>query len=81
MSLRNAVFSATLVEYLQSGALLSLPAVAETLGSKWGRSHREPQLKSSSVRQEWHDRVVLSVEDYLHGVITLVNELVSSTIT
>ncbi|KAI1789599.1 Translin [Ganoderma leucocontextum] len=59
MSLRNAVFSATLVEYLQSGALLSLPAVAETLG----------------IKPEWQDRIVLSVEDYLHGVITLVNEL------
>ena len=32
-SLRNAVFSAVLVEYLHSGGLLSLPAVSETLGS------------------------------------------------
>lgn len=32
-SLRNAVFSATLIEYLSSGALLSLPGVADVLGS------------------------------------------------
>ncbi len=32
-SLRNAVFAALLVEYLHSGGLLTLPAVAETLGS------------------------------------------------
>ncbi|TBU62333.1 Translin [Dichomitus squalens] len=59
LSLRSAVFSATLMEYLNSGTLLSLPAVAETLGFK----------------PEWKDRVTLAVEDYLHGVITLVNEL------
>ena len=35
-SLRNAVFSATLVEYLSSGGLMTLPAVAETLGSMYG---------------------------------------------
>ncbi|KAI0770326.1 Translin [Fomes fomentarius] len=58
-SLRNAVFSATLVEYLHSGGLLSLPAVAETLG----------------IQPEWQGRFVLPVEDYLHGVISLVNEL------
>lgn len=33
-SLRTAVFAATLVEYLQDGALLSLQQVAETLGGK-----------------------------------------------
>ena len=35
MSLRNAVFSATLIEYLKSGTLLSLPAVADTLGCEY----------------------------------------------
>lgn len=29
------------------------------------------------VKNEWKDRFQLNVEDYLHGVITLVNELVS----
>ncbi|KAI0754948.1 Translin [Daedaleopsis nitida] len=58
-SLRNAVFSATLIEYLSSGALLSLPGVAETLG----------------IRSEWQGRFALPAEDYLHGVISLVNEL------
>ncbi|KAH9854662.1 Translin [Lenzites betulinus] len=57
--LRSAVFSVALVEYLQSGALISLPQVAETLG----------------IKPEWQDRFMLSVEDYLHGVINLVNEL------
>ncbi|KAI0670810.1 Translin [Trametes maxima] len=58
-SLRTAVFSATLVEYLQRGGLLSLQQVADALG----------------IKPQWQDRFALSVEDYLHGVITLVNEL------
>lgn len=33
VSLRNAVFAAVLVEYLQSGGLLPLPQAAEVLGS------------------------------------------------
>lgn len=48
ISLRNAVFSAMLVEYLQSGALLSLPAAAETLGSKCGREIRGSLLNLRS---------------------------------
>ncbi|OBZ71654.1 Translin [Grifola frondosa] len=59
ISLRNAVFSATLVEYLESGTLLSLPQVSDILG----------------IQEEWKDRFVLTAEDYLHGLITLVNEL------
>ncbi|KAI8978690.1 Translin [Trametes punicea] len=58
-SLRNAVFSATLIEYLQSGGLLSLEQVAELLG----------------INPSWQDRFALVVEDYLHGIISLVNEL------
>ncbi|KAI0648079.1 Translin [Trametes meyenii] len=58
-SLRTAVFSATLVGYLQEGGLLSLQQVVDTLG----------------IRSEWQDRFALSIEDYLHGVISLVNEL------
>jgi hypothetical protein len=29
-----------------------------------------------SVDDEWKDRVAIATEDYLHGVISLVNELV-----
>ncbi|KII86871.1 hypothetical protein PLICRDRAFT_272511 [Plicaturopsis crispa FD-325 SS-3] len=58
-SLRTAVFSAALVEYLTSGTLLPLPKVSEVLG----------------INPEWKDRVALPAEDYLHGLISLVNEL------
>ena len=34
-SLRSAVFSATLVEYLRSGTLLTLPQVSDILGSTY----------------------------------------------
>ncbi|THH12550.1 hypothetical protein EW146_g7586 [Bondarzewia mesenterica] len=58
-SLRAAVFSAVLIEYLSNGSLLSLSGVSDQLG----------------IREEWKDRFILSVEDYLHGIITMVNEL------
>jgi len=58
-SLRNAVFSAALVRYLQDGTLLSLSDTNETLG----------------IQNEWQDRFTLPIEDYLHGLISLVNEL------
>ncbi|KIP05378.1 hypothetical protein PHLGIDRAFT_128937 [Phlebiopsis gigantea 11061_1 CR5-6] len=59
ISLRNAVFAATLVGYLESGILLTLPQVREILG----------------IDASWSDRYALPAEDYLHGVISLVNEL------
>ncbi|KAI0785262.1 Translin [Abortiporus biennis] len=58
-SLRSAVFAATLMEYLQKGTLMTLGQVSDVLG----------------IKPEWSDRFVLTVEDYLHGLITLVNEL------
>ncbi|KAH9950534.1 Translin [Amylocystis lapponica] len=58
-SLRSAVYAATLMEYLKSGTLLTLPTVNEVLG----------------IKDEWKDRFTLTAEDYLHGLITLVNEL------
>ncbi|KAI0345810.1 Translin [Trametopsis cervina] len=58
-SLRNAVFAATLVEFLRSGNLMALQDVSDLLG----------------MQSEWSDRVLLTAEDYLHGVISLVNEL------
>jgi hypothetical protein len=30
----------------------------------------------SVVKEEWKDRLAISAEDYLHGLISLVNELV-----
>ncbi|TFY66728.1 hypothetical protein EVG20_g4364 [Dentipellis fragilis] len=58
-SLRSAAFSALFVEYLASGKLLSLQDANTQLG----------------IKEEWKDRFTLGVEDYLHGVITMVNEL------
>ncbi|KIK03351.1 hypothetical protein K443DRAFT_676835 [Laccaria amethystina LaAM-08-1] len=58
-SLRTAVFAAALIEYLSNRRLITLPKVAQTLGLK----------------DEWQDRVALPAEDYLHGIISLVNEL------
>ncbi|KAG6334082.1 hypothetical protein ID866_5014 [Astraeus odoratus] len=58
-SLRTAVYAAALVEYLTTGSLISLAQTSETLG----------------VKEEWKDRFCIAVEDYLHGLITMVNEL------
>ncbi|THH27998.1 hypothetical protein EUX98_g6199 [Antrodiella citrinella] len=59
ISLRNAVFSAALIHYLQDGTLISLSETNDILG----------------IKPEWQDRFTLPIEDYLHGLITLVNEL------
>ncbi|KAF8176993.1 Translin [Pholiota molesta] len=58
-SLRTAVFAAVLIEYLSSRKLLSLAQTAEILG----------------IEEKWSDRLTLPAEDYLHGLITVVNEL------
>jgi len=58
-SMRTLVFAAALIEYLRKGSLLSLPRTVETFG----------------IQEEWKDRFSLSVEDYLHGLIAMVNEL------
>ncbi|KAF8349276.1 translin [Amanita rubescens] len=58
-SMRSVVFSAALVEYLTNGKLITIERVAETLG----------------IKEDWKDRLALPVEDYLQGVISLVNEL------
>ncbi|KAH8104551.1 Translin [Cristinia sonorae] len=58
-SLRSAVFTAALIHYLQTGGLLGLSETSEILG----------------IQAEWQDRFTLAIEDYLHGLITLVNEL------
>jgi len=58
-SIRTAIFAAVLIEYLSSRKLLSLGQTAETLG----------------IKPEWNNRMSLPIEDYLHSLITLVNEL------
>ncbi|KAJ7600593.1 Translin [Mycena floridula] len=58
-SLQTCVFITALVEYLSHHTLISLPQTAQVLG----------------INDEWKDRVSLPAEDYLHGLITLVNEL------
>ncbi|KAF8500997.1 translin [Russula emetica] len=57
--LRAAVFSVVMACFLTDGTLAPLGAVAEQLG----------------IREEWKDRFSLTPEDYLHGVITVINEL------
>jgi hypothetical protein len=80
-SLRTAVFSAALVEYLTSGTLITLTKVNETLGSE-SFAHT-PVVRRLNVihillpvQAEWNDRFCLPIDDYLHGAISLVNELV-----
>ncbi|KAJ6508794.1 Translin [Mycena sanguinolenta] len=58
-SMRTAVYAAALIQYLRNGTLLSMPRASEILG----------------IREEWCDRFSLPVEDYLHGLISMVNEL------
>ncbi|KAH8114514.1 Translin [Phellopilus nigrolimitatus] len=58
-TLRSAVFAVVLVEYLDSGTLLTQAGTAEVLG----------------IKDEWNTRLILQAEDYLHGLISMVNEL------
>jgi hypothetical protein len=44
-SLRTAIFSAALIEYLTSGTLISLPQVGETLGSEPSHCYPESAIK------------------------------------
>ena len=80
-SMRSAVYSAVFCDFLINGTLLSLEATCEQLGSTVLLSHLTIDMSDqpcpSAVKSEWKDRFQLAVEDYLHGVITLVNELVS----
>jgi hypothetical protein len=77
--LRNAAFSAVLMEFLTNGSLLSLEDTSNVLGSE-PFSHIIFSLNSlmpSIVKEEWSDRYMLSVEDYLLALTNVVNELVS----
>jgi len=57
--LQSAVFVAALIQFLESGTLLSLPDINRILG----------------LEEEWNDRFYIQIEDYLHGLISLINEL------
>ncbi|KAG8890651.1 hypothetical protein FRB98_006154 [Tulasnella sp. 332] len=57
--LQQAVFVSALCEWLTSGTLITMTETSIQLG----------------IQKDWADRLVLATEDYLHGVITLINEL------
>ncbi|KAF8600215.1 Translin [Ceratobasidium sp. AG-I] len=58
-SLQSIIFIAALNEYLTSERLLTLPECEQLL----------------DIKSEWKGRLQLPSEDYLHGIIALVNEL------
>ena len=74
--LRAAVFSVVLAYFLTDGTLASLSTIAEQLGSTSAFSSTLTLYTSFLVKEEWKDRFPLTPEDYLHGVITAINELV-----
>ena len=80
-SFRSAVYAAVLLEYLDCGRLLSQAGVAETLGSRYADTLyillSDADYTTFIVRRDWINRFELQAEDYLHGLITVVNELVS----
>lgn len=57
--IQAAVFCAALVEYLSTGKLLSISQANDVF----------------EIRPEWQDRFHIQAEDYLMGLISLVNEL------
>ena len=75
--LRNAIYSAALVEYMTTRTLISLEQASATLGSKlFGNCEDEFTHTTGTVDDAWKDKFSLTAEDYLHALITLVNELV-----
>ena len=81
-SIRTAVFAATLCHFLTDRALLSLSDTAQLIGGKCN-ANSDPNGSPLTfnfdflVKEEWKDHLILPVEDYLHGLISVVNELVS----
>lgn len=75
-SIQTCVFSVALVEYLTSHSLISLSQTAQVLGSEL-KSHLTNFLHALIVQDEWKGQFELPAEDYLHGLISLVNELVN----
>lgn len=78
-SLRTTVYSAALVEYLSSGSLITLAQAGVVLGSELFASRVLccQDIHVFQVKEEWSDRFSIATEDYLHGLISLVNELVN----
>lgn len=72
--MRSAVFAAALVEYLTSGKLIAFERVAEVLGSEL--TFIVPFISGMRRYTVREGRLAFPVEDYLQGIITLVNELV-----
>ncbi|KZT60310.1 translin [Calocera cornea HHB12733] len=58
-ALQGIVFTLALCKFLEEGTLITLPEVSKTLG----------------VEEEWKGRFTIATEDYLQGIISLVNEL------
>ena len=71
-----------MVGYLETRTLLTLDAVAQILGSMCYVSDSKASDPTDGivfvVDPSWGDRFALSAEDYLLGVISLVNELVNA---
>jgi len=79
---RAAVFAVVLACFLTDGTLASLATVAEQLGSaSFFSSWVNVWCTQFLVKEEWKDRLSLTPEDYLHGVITVINELVRNSYT
>ncbi|KAG8930709.1 hypothetical protein FRC03_001494 [Tulasnella sp. 419] len=57
--LQSSVFVMAFCEYLTSGGLITLQTCSSNLG----------------IKEEWKDRFYLQAEDYLQGIITMINEL------
>ncbi|CAG7853070.1 Translin; AltName: Full=Component 3 of promoter of RISC; Short=C3PO [Serendipita indica DSM 11827] len=57
--IQNFVFAVALCEYVRSHRVASIQDVTNILG----------------IREEWQDRVRIQTEDYLHGLISVANEL------
>lgn len=82
-SIRTAVFAAILIEYLSSRTLLSIAQSAEILGSEFyifSIPLTNYIFIPVPVTADWSDRMALPAEDYLHALISLVNELVCPSI-
>lgn len=85
--LRPLVTAITLAYFLLHDDLIPLPLAAETIGSKFRHeTHADGILIRSLrfalcapvVKSEWQDRLQLTPDDYLQGVIGASNELVST---
>ncbi|EJU03107.1 Translin [Dacryopinax primogenitus] len=63
-SIQGIVFVLALCRFLEKGTLITLSEANEAIG----------------VQEEWSDRFTIATEDYLQGIISLVNELSRLTV-